>query len=606
MRCVLLHYHIFKNAGTTIEEALERSFGAEFSRIETPNSEGLVYHPDILRFLDQNPRVKAISSHQIRHPVPAAPGFLFLDVCILRHPVDRVRSIYDFYHSRPAPGDPLSDLAQGSMGAFVAGLVRTQQLHIKNVQVNLLACFGDSDEPEEKDLLVALDRVRGAAFPGVVDCFNRSMVAAEYSLRPIFPELDCARPAENVTGGLVGDLDGRIAKVRAACDQSDYSELLRLNALDLRLLDSARVEVERRFRAIPDGGERLQEFERRISMAPAARALTRMPRQTATPPVASQPPASAPPAKASWLTRLRRLAASPVDAFLLRLAWRRYGVNLFDAEYYRTTYPEIGSANPFRHFLLGGAFEGKKPHPLFDPAFYSGRYPDVAGANPLIHYLKRGHWLSRQPNAFFDPAFYLDHNPDVRATGIPPLLHYLAHGAAEGRKPHRLFQPEYYARNCAGIDVGASGLLSHFAESGPAAASPHPLFDCPSYLAKHPDAMAQGLNPLAHYLALDPCRAGWQSAADWQPAHDHLPVAEFTVADVPVAVVFLGDGWVPGPDSPPPNAARISAPTGSLVLISKDASGAVRMQAEPQQQPFFDAIPAGQLYAQVNAWLTPG
>src|SRR5207237_715161 len=81
---------------------------------------------------------------------------LFFDICFLRDPIDRIRSMYDYFRERPAAGDPMSDLAQTTdLGDFIAGLVDRFQLYIKNVQVNLIACAGDSDEPEEKDLKVA-------------------------------------------------------------------------------------------------------------------------------------------------------------------------------------------------------------------------------------------------------------------------------------------------------------------------------------------------------------------------------------------------------------------------------------------------------------------
>jgi hypothetical protein len=622
MRCVLLHYHIFKNAGSTIEEIFARSFGSAFSRMETPDREGLVSNQDLVNYLEQNPSTKAISSHQIRYPTPKFAGFLFLDVCLLRDPIDRIRSIYDFYQWSPATGDPLSELAQGSLGEFVAGLVEQQQLYIKNAQVNQLACAGDSEEPEERDFELAADRIRRAAFLGVVDCFNKSMVAGEHRLQPVFPELDCALPAENVTGGLDADLAQRIEKVRAACGESVYAELLRLNDLDIRLVNCARAEVKRRFRLVPDACARLEEFEQRIPEPPGRRvgpcvrrqkcwrafragskrselspgptgSADTLPRQP-QPATLPEAPVSVRSARPNWFARLYRLAKAPLDAFSLWLCSRRYGVNLFDSEYYRASNPEIGAGtNPLVHYLLRGAFELKKPHPLFAPALYKRKYPDVGGANPLAHYLRNAH---RQPTPFFDPTYYLEHNPDVRETRIPPLLHYVTHGAAEGRKPHPLFQPEYYARCAFGFQVGASGLLAHFSESGADACSPHPLFDCQSYRSKYPEVAAHDMNPLAHYLSLESGKRT-QTIAEFDPAAG-FEVAQFDIADVALTVIFQGNSWSGARSTLPTSETRKGSRT--LVLISKDESGTITIEAEPQQQPFFEAIPVEQLYAQVN------
>jgi glycosyltransferase involved in cell wall biosynthesis len=92
--------------------------------------------------------------------------------------------------------------------------------------------------------------------------------------------------------------------------------------------------------------------------------------------------------------------------------------NLFDAEYYRASNPDVAATriNPFLHFLIFGAFEGRKPHPLFDPGYYLWKYPDVAEAevNPLAHYLKHGAAEGRRPHPLFDP--------DWEQAGVNPLF----------------------------------------------------------------------------------------------------------------------------------------------------------------------------------------
>lgn len=69
----------------------------------------------------------------------------------------------------------------------------------------------------------------------------------------------------------------------------------------------------------------------------------------------------------------------------------------FDAKWYLAQYPDIAqdakmSANPARHYLLMGGFEGRNPGPEFDTTYYLAHNPDVvkSGVNPLLHYLKWG------------------------------------------------------------------------------------------------------------------------------------------------------------------------------------------------------------------------
>src|SRR5262252_8533880 len=111
MRSVILNYHIFKNAGMSLEEILDRNFGERFARFDGPDQNARVDNTVLLEFLDRNGHLEAVSSHQIRHPIPAIPGFLFFDVCFLRDPLDRIRSMYDYARVKPIDGDPLSAMA---------------------------------------------------------------------------------------------------------------------------------------------------------------------------------------------------------------------------------------------------------------------------------------------------------------------------------------------------------------------------------------------------------------------------------------------------------------------------------------------------------------
>jgi hypothetical protein len=248
MRFVILHYHFLKNAGTSIESILERSFGGYFTTLDTPDRDGHVSNDQLLALLRGNALLKAVSSHQIRYPMPRVPGFIFFDVCFLRDPIDRTRSMYDYFREKPAAGDPVSELACAStLGDFIARLVEQMPWYVNDAQVNLLANGIANDPPTAGDFDRAVGGMLRTSFLGVVDCFHRSLVAGQYFLRPIFPELNCAHEAVNVSGGLDSTLPERIAKVREACEPRVYAELLRLNGLDLRLLSLARTEVERRF-----------------------------------------------------------------------------------------------------------------------------------------------------------------------------------------------------------------------------------------------------------------------------------------------------------------------------------------------------------------------
>lgn len=73
MRYVIVHYHIFKNGGSTIESILEREFGSGFVSLHGPEAGSTLVDSDLAEFLLVEPGVMAISSHHLRYPKPSIP-----------------------------------------------------------------------------------------------------------------------------------------------------------------------------------------------------------------------------------------------------------------------------------------------------------------------------------------------------------------------------------------------------------------------------------------------------------------------------------------------------------------------------------------------------
>ena len=71
-RGVIIHYHLFKNAGTSVDAILRRNFGEGWaSREYPPRSDGEAAR----EFLASNPHIAALSSHTLLLPPPEIPGW---------------------------------------------------------------------------------------------------------------------------------------------------------------------------------------------------------------------------------------------------------------------------------------------------------------------------------------------------------------------------------------------------------------------------------------------------------------------------------------------------------------------------------------------------
>ena len=90
----LVHFHIFKNAGTSVDAMFARYFGTRWSTFEGSSAVDIVSTDRLRVFISQNPHLWAVSSHLARPPIPAAPDIL--PVLFLRDPIDRAASVYRY------------------------------------------------------------------------------------------------------------------------------------------------------------------------------------------------------------------------------------------------------------------------------------------------------------------------------------------------------------------------------------------------------------------------------------------------------------------------------------------------------------------------------
>jgi hypothetical protein len=144
---------------------------------------------------------------------------------------------------------------------------------VSNVQVNLLANAGAFTRPaNHHDLEVASGIVREMAVPGLVELFDQSLIAAEYFLRPAFPNLrfhcqpqNVSRPGEQHRPDRERELEEKLVRLWGS---GTYADLVRLNEFDLELYNCMRNEIERRFFLVPGLSEKLADFEVRCAPKP--------------------------------------------------------------------------------------------------------------------------------------------------------------------------------------------------------------------------------------------------------------------------------------------------------------------------------------------------
>jgi hypothetical protein len=258
-RHVIVHYHIFKNAGTTILFILKRNFGKRVASLESDRHNTALGNDVLLDFLSKHPKIQAVTSHHLWPPYPEHEQLVFHDVLFLRHPLARLSSMYDFYRRTDTTQDPLTQEAKKRNTAdFMKLLIDKYPHHVTNAQVTYLSAR--SRQRGESELEAALRIARRASVLGVTELFDIGAVLAENSLTPFFPGISFAYVARNVSSSGPRDLSVHLAQIRDACGDKLFESLLNLNSLDLGLLQLATEEMYSRFQLIPDHEERLKNF----------------------------------------------------------------------------------------------------------------------------------------------------------------------------------------------------------------------------------------------------------------------------------------------------------------------------------------------------------
>lgn len=265
-RCVIVHYHIFKNGGSTIEHILEREFAGRFATVHGNAADDALDSADLEEFLRRQPEIAAVSSHHLRYPKPVGRHTVYFDCCFLRDPIARLYSCYSHY--RRGEEDSLcADWARSyNAREFALRLIDEAPHLVSDVQVTQLANAGEFTRPADaRDLERASGVIREMAFPGLVELFDESLVVAEHFLRPAFPALRLEYVAQNV---------GPAARVKKP-ESREYWEglwgddvyglLQRMNEMDLELVRRARWEIARRLERVPRAAEKLADLRARCA-----------------------------------------------------------------------------------------------------------------------------------------------------------------------------------------------------------------------------------------------------------------------------------------------------------------------------------------------------
>jgi hypothetical protein len=246
--CVCLHFHIFKNAGTTIEWILKKNFSKNAISVDKNDPQGLLHFDDVIEIMEKKQQIKSISSHQFRFPIYENKNYEFIPIVFFRHPIDRVISIYHFQRKRTDAIRPgITKAKELDLSGYIEWNLKTKNLMaMKNFQVLYLSDKSVNSKVDENDYKNALQRMKYSPIIGVVDKFDVSLVIAEEYLRKKFPKIDLSYRSQNVSFERKGTLEERLEESLDVIDKKILENLMEQNHFDLMLYEEAKNELNRR------------------------------------------------------------------------------------------------------------------------------------------------------------------------------------------------------------------------------------------------------------------------------------------------------------------------------------------------------------------------
>ncbi|WP_439107241.1 hypothetical protein [Congregibacter sp.] len=281
MRHIILHGHIFKNAGTTFDWSLSRSFRDGF--MDHRDNQAMIQQraKHLAMVIASTPDLMALSSHHLCYPLPQPPKVKFHTAYLLRHPIERIQSVYAFERKQDADTPGAIAAKEKDFVAYVAWRMEEEVPRtIRDYQTSYIAGFHHrhvkSTEPADW-LQRALHHLEFLDCVGVVDRYDESMVVFEHYLAPYFPDIDLAYVRQNVTQQSTVEeaIDTRVHKTLDKLGDL-AAHVISRNSYDLALYRQANQKLDEAISRIDDFERRLVKFRKRCKRMNVGSVLERI------------------------------------------------------------------------------------------------------------------------------------------------------------------------------------------------------------------------------------------------------------------------------------------------------------------------------------------
>lgn len=242
-KIIIAHYHLFKNAGTSVDIILNKNFGSSWQKIEFKKSSQQSNYSLVQDWLLNNQNITAFSSHTAMFPLPDLANIFLIPIVFLRHPLARLWSVYKFERKHKKVLNYSIKLAQkyDFAGYINCQLDQAENRSCRNFQTYRLSWLNANHNITE--LEQAVGGLNSLPLVGIVEHFDLSMKYYSKAIATHYPSFQFEPVHKNITSERNLSLEDKLEQIRSNLNPTTYQRLLDANQDDLKLYEMAKTKL---------------------------------------------------------------------------------------------------------------------------------------------------------------------------------------------------------------------------------------------------------------------------------------------------------------------------------------------------------------------------
>lgn len=188
MTPTIVHMHIFKNAGTTLDAVFKPYFGDSFVSFDLEKPGARIGLQQLQSLLGERDDMRYLTSHQVGFPLPSLPDRPIFPIFMLRDPFERVPSSFYFERDVQKRLDPEMTLEayvrRHLNSPFVTATLGLQSFTLSDARFNPTA---RRDYLQGEGFHQAMRNLQSTAVFGLVERFDDSIILLTRFFERYFP-----------------------------------------------------------------------------------------------------------------------------------------------------------------------------------------------------------------------------------------------------------------------------------------------------------------------------------------------------------------------------------------------------------------------------------